>query len=389
MMRAKEDERLFNLQRIFILSVLMLLFVTLFQFIDEFIGTLFVSGVLVTAVYPVHRKIKNALKLPRGFSALISLLLIAVVILTPLVFLFFQIAEEGSKAFAFIMEWINQFSASSTNGISDLFKTPWVHDSMAWLNQYIPITASDLLSTGRDFVTRASSLLITQTTTIFTNAFVLILHIIIFLLSLFYFLKDGDKFITYLKSMLPLSKMYRDELMVKMNNISYGMIYGVFGGAIAQGFFVAIGFYLAGIENVAFWGSIAALLAPLPYIGVSIVWVPAVIYFLFAQEWLAAGFLFIWGAAIVSTVDNIVKPLVIGGSAALHPLAVMAVILGGAYAFGVKGLLFGPFLLTLTLSFLHIYSLEYSETLSDKEGVKKTLKKPTLKKKRVVKKVKK
>ena len=120
-------------------------------------------------------------------------------------------------------------------------------------------------------------------------------------------------------------------------------------------------------EKNIWWGSIAALFSPIPYIGTTVVWIPIVIFLLITKHWIAALFLTIWSMFVVGTVDNFVKPYLIGSSTALHPLAVLLVILGGAFAFGLKGLIFGPFILTLTLAFLHIYRLEFEKELDGRK----------------------
>jgi predicted PurR-regulated permease PerM len=167
--------------------------------------------------------------------------------------------------------------------------------------------------------------------------------------------------------MLPISEKYRSELLKKLSRLSYGIIYGIFGASLIQGFLLGIGFYILGIDNAAFWGAIAALLSPIPYIGSSIIWLPVVISLLLSGHWISSLFLLIWGSLIVGLADNIVKPYLIGSSTALHPLAVLVTLLGGAFVFGIKGIIFGPFVLTLTLAFLHIYSLEYESVLKRNE----------------------
>jgi predicted PurR-regulated permease PerM len=145
--------------------------------------------------------------------------------------------------------------------------------------------------------------------------------------------------------------------------VSKGIIYGFFGAAVAQGLLAGLGFYLAGISNAAFWGTMMAFFSPIPYIGTSLIWIPAVIILLVQKQFLAALFLFLWSAAIVGMADNIVKPYVIGRTTSVHPLAMLLVLLGGVIGFGLKGLILGPFLLTLLIGFLHIYRLEYKKVL--------------------------
>lgn len=374
-MPPAKKELTFDLQKLFVLSILTILVITLFYFTSAFISTLFVASIIVTAVYPLHRKIQSKIKIPT-LSALVSLILIAVVILIPLTFLFFMIVQEATAAYGAIADLVQRLTLDDLNFMPVLVENEWINNLFDWSSQYIPIDSSDIINAGQDFIGKISSTLIGQTTNILKNLTAFIIHIIVFLLSMFYLLKDGERFFKWVRSLLPLSEHYRLELTTKLYNLSYGMIYGIFGAALVQGFLVGAGFYIVGIRNVAFWGSIAALFSPLPYVGTAIIWFPVVISLLIAQKWLLALFLFLWGVLVVSTADNLVKPYLIGSSTALHPLAVLVVLLGGAFAFGIKGLLFGPIILTLTLAFLHIYSLEYKKELKPvkapkKRGVKK------------------
>ena len=146
----------------------------------------------------------------------------------------------------------------------------------------------------------------------------------------------------------------------------HSIVYGIFGAAIIQGILVGVGLAIVGVENAAFWGAVAAILSPIPYVGTSIVWIPVVIFLLITKQWFGGIFLLIWSMGIVGLADNFIKPYVIGSTSDLHPLMVMLVILGGVFAFGFKGLIFGPLILTLTLAFLHIYKLEYQSVLNKK-----------------------
>jgi predicted PurR-regulated permease PerM len=126
-----------------------------------------------------------------------------------------------------------------------------------------------------------------------------------------------------------------------------------------------LGFYLVGVPNAALWGTIMAIFAPVPYIGTAIIWGPVGIYNLINGEVFSGLFVLIWGVAVVATIDNIVKPYLIGRSTAINPLAILLTLLGGILLFGPSGLIYGPFLLTLLFGVLHIYELEYEEVLKD------------------------
>ncbi len=355
-----------DIQKYFLLGILVLLLVVLMMFVSSFIGTLLIAGVIVTGVYPVHKLLHKKLRFPSSISTLISMVLVATMIIAPLTLLFFLVADEATDAYTVVSHRINVMTEKDIQLIPSLLQKGFIKDWTERISEYVPITTSDIISTAKDFVGKIGSVVLGQTTNILKNLSLFIVHVIVFLLAMFYFLRDGDRLIEYSKSIMPLSEKYQKELFKKLYHLSHGIIYGIFGAALIQGFLVGIALYAAGVNNAAFWGAIAALLSPLPYIGTSIVWVPVVIAFAFSGQWLTALILLGWGVLVVGMADNIIKPYLIGSSTALHPLAVLLVLLGGAFAFGIKGLLFGPFVLTLTLAFLHIYSLEYKSVLKKK-----------------------
>ncbi len=345
-----------------------MLIVMLVISLNAFLSTLMIAAILVTAVFPVHRLLNKKIHIPSTFSALLSLILVAVVILGPFTAFFFFIAGQATDAFVNFSDRINSITSMDIHLIPSMLKDGLLEDWIEKLGKYAPISTADVMSTAKNFVGAISTFILSNATGVLKNLSLLLLHSIVFLLAMFYFLKDGERFVAYLNSLLPMSEKYRKELFSKLSRLSYGIIYGIFGAAIAQGLMAGLGFWIVGINNAAFWGSIAALFSVIPFVGTAVVWVPVVIFLLITKHWIAALFLTAWSIILVGTTDNMVKPYLIGSSTALHPLAVLLVILGGTFAFGLKGLIFGPFILTLTLAFLHIYELEFKKALDGGSG---------------------
>ncbi len=384
-MPTKNNEIVHGIQKYFLLGILLLLIVVLFTFLSPFVPTLLIAGVIVTAVYPIHKVLYSRVHIPRTVSAFISLLLVAVVVLFPFTLLISFIAGQASDAYITFSGKINMLIASGEyDSMSKIVENLPFSEKIEEIIAYSPFSTSDILKSAGDLIGVVSTFLLGQTTNILKHLSVFLIHIVVFLMAMFYFLRDGRKLVDFFHSMLPLSEKYRKELFKKLHGLSYGIIYGIFGAAILQGLLVGLGFAITGIGSFAFWGAIAALLSPVPYIGTAIVWIPAVGALIIGGHWVAAIFLLIWCIIIVGLADNIIKPYVIGSTSALHPLAVMLVLLGGAFVFGIKGLLFGPFILTLTLAFLHIYKLEYKSVLGTAKlsaEVKRRVKKRVAKKK--------
>lgn len=352
-----------DIQKYFLLGALVLLIVTLFFFVSDFLGTLFVAAVMVSIIYPLHRLLNKRIHIPQTISALVTLILIAVLIIAPLTLFFFAIVEQATGAYLSVSEYINQLIASDFDIFPILSKYPQVHKWAEELMALNPISPQDLFSTIGDFVGSITTILVEQTTNILKQATVIILHAIIFILALYFFVRDGKKIVDYTKSIVPLSEKYREELFVKIKNLMHAIVFGIFGAALVQGFLVWLAFTIVGIDSPAFWGALAGMFSPVPYVGPAIIWLPVAIMLLISGNLIAGIFLLIWGIVVVGLSDNIVKPLVIGTSTSLHPFAVLVVILGGVFAFGFKGIIFGPLILTLTLAFLHIYKMEYAGVL--------------------------
>jgi len=360
----KKSDIVNNMQKHFILVVLTLLIVTVFMFVEPLLGTLFMAIVIVTGAHPLTKILKSKLKLPSSLAAFLVMLLIVVLVVIPFTFFMFAMVGQAADAYASISSVINEMINSDKEFLSFLERYPTIHGWVEHLVAYNPVSTQDLVSAVGDFVGSISSFLLENTTNLLKNLTVIVLNIVVFLMALFYFIRDGEKLVDYANGLLPLSKKYRKELSLKLYNLMHAIIFGIFGAALAQGLLVGVGLALVGVENAVFWGAIAALLSPVPYVGAALVWVPFAIGFFISSQLAAGIFFVIWCLLLVSNIDNFIKPYLIGSKSHLHPFAILVVMLGGALAFGVRGLLFGPFILTITLAFLHIYKLEYKKVLS-------------------------
>lgn len=363
-MPLTQEESSQNFQRKFLVFIVLVFLVLLLIFASPFLIDLLIAGVLVAAVYPIHKRILKLVKARKSLASLISILLLTLVVLLPFSLFAVFIAHEAGDAYTLISGRINEIVVNEDvqDPATFLSAIPG-GDKIADLLQYVPVTTEDILTTFGESVGQISTFLLSQTTNIIKHLSILLLHVIVFFMIIFYFLRDGDRLVAYLKSLLPLSGVYKEELFTKLSQLSYGIIYGVFGAAILQGFLVGLAFWAAGFNNAAFWGAIAALFAPLPFIGPMTVWIPALIILVIGGKWITGILFLLWCMMVVGTADNFIKPYLIGASSALNPLALLIMILGGTLVFGLKGLIFGPLVLTLTLSFLHIYQLEYRRIL--------------------------
>jgi len=147
----------------------------------------------------------------------------------------------------------------------------------------------------------------------------------------------------------------------KFTEVSQGTIYGILFTAIIQGIIGGIGFFFVGIPAALVWGTLMTFSALIPAIGTGIVWVPAVIILLIQGNIISGLFLFFWSLILVSLSDNVIRSYFIKGKIKMHPLLTFFSLIGGFLYFGLMGLIIGPLVLVLSVTLLHIYTLEYKK----------------------------
>lgn len=134
-----------------------------------------------------------------------------------------------------------------------------------------------------------------------------------------------------------------------------GLIQGTLGG---------IAFYFAGINGAAFWGAVMVVMSVIPGIGPALVWIPVVVSLYFAGDSLTATLLLVWCAGVVGTIDNVLRPRLVGQGARMPDLLILIGTIGGLYLFGPIGLALGPIICGLFLTALDFYAAAYRHVLS-------------------------
>ena len=150
--------------------------------------------------------------------------------------------------------------------------------------------------------------------------------------------------------------------MDQFEKVTYAVVFGQLLAAMAQGVVAIIGFYIFGVSLPIFWGVMTAFFALVPAVGTVIIWMPASLYLILSgyltQDYItiANGIgLFVYGVLIISTIDNILRVKILEAKADVHPLIVIAGIIGGVNLFGVIGLFLGPILLPMLITYFETF----------------------------------
>lgn len=352
-----------DLQKYFFLGIICLLLFGFLYFISPFFGMLIIASVIAVDVFPLTDWIAKKVKY-RSLAAVITLLIVLVLIVTPFTLFTLYITDEANLAYQKLTA-TNEVTFEGLKLIPERLKDTRIGSWVITTWESLPFATEEIIAFTQDNLKNISATIVGQTTNLFKQVSLFLVYLIVFVVMLYTFLLEGKSIALRIKRLLPIPGRHKDALFERLNVLSKGIVYGVFGAAIVQGFLAGVGFAIAGVGNAAFWGTVMALMSPIPYIGTAVIWGPAGIYLILTNHMVAGVFVLAWGAFVVGLADNFVKPYLIGKSAAINPLLILLTLLGGVLAFGLPGLIFGPFLLTLLLGFLHIYEAEYKDVLKD------------------------
>lgn len=366
----KDNLVLPDVARYFLIAAVLIVLVLLFWVISPFF-TLVVYAALIAVIFdPVYKFLLRIFARRQSFSAALCTFLVFLIFLIPLTFFVLFVAQEAVDTYKLIEEKALTVDFSSLN-LTQFETIPVIGTYLESFDQkyniarFVSNLNIDIVGTVKDAVQVVSTFLVNQSANFVLGLGNSFISLILMLITIFYFFRDGDKIRDYIKNISPLPTKYENEIEKKLKNTIFAIAVGGFGSSIIQGVVGAIGLQIVGVKYIAFLGTMIAFASIIPYVGSSVIWLPICIALLISGQTYNALFLFIWGFVLISTVDNFVKPLLIGTRANMHPLATFFVVMGGLFVFGLKGIIFGPLILALALTIFHIYRLEYKDVLKN------------------------
>ena len=182
-----------------------------------------------------------------------------------------------------------------------------------------------------------------------------LLQIAVMLFVLFFLFRDADEALRLARALLPLRGDEIEYLLQRSTRAIQALVLGRFAIAAIQGAVAGLVFLSLGIEGAELLGFLTMLVALVPAVGAYAVWMPVAIYLLILHHWIKAMILLAVGSLLISTLDNILYPVLVGSHLRLHTVPVFLAMIGGVWLFGVSGLLLGPVLFNLTASLLAIW----------------------------------
>lgn len=352
-----------NLPGYFLIVCLIVSLFALIWILSPFITVLMTAVVLTVVFYPIYKKVLKIFNGRESLASFVSCFLVLIIIIIPVAIFVVLISTQAFETYDMI-------SSELSTGKYDKFLTwsqgGYFFDLKTEIAPYFDLDQVNLKQTILDVAKNLQVFIVNQTVSILGAVSSLFLSVFLLFFSMYYFFKDGSKIVDKIGYLSPLPSIYETELFKRLNIIIKAIVFGVLMSSVVQGIVGGIGFKIAGISGSIFWGTMIAFASLVPVVGTAFVWVPASIILAITGQYWAAIFLFAWGVIAVGSIDNLVRPYLIqgaGSKAKTYPLLIFFVILGGVFMLGFKGVIVGPILLMILLTFLHVYQAEYGKVL--------------------------
>ena len=337
------NNRFYFLMLLFLLVVLGYL---TYEIMRPFFNAIGWSVVLSIVFYPLYASVFRYVKI-KSVASVITVMLIVILIIGPISYLTFMLINEvqvvaqkiNQNGFGFVHNVIDQVSSSSLfrairsyTGVRDFMSEQALGDGIRKMGngmlQFFSLRITNIISSAIDFI------------------------FVVF--AVFFLLRDGPGFLSKTRDYMPFSEGQKNALALQIKDTIVSTVYGGVVIAIIQGVLGGFAFYIVGIESPVLWGVAMSIMSFVPLVGTFAVWGPTSVYLVVEGRFMEGVGLFLFGVLVISMVDNILKPLIIGSRTKMHTLIILFSVLGGIKLFGMIGLIMGPLITAVFVSVIEI-----------------------------------
>ena len=325
--------------------------------IRTFLLTILLAAIFVGLSYPVYEWILDRVRGRRAVAAIATLLLLLVLVMAPLLAVLGAGANEALRVTETIKPRLEQ-----------LVDQPGEFDrrlrALPGYDRIEPYRAQILTKAG-ELVGSASAFLFTALSATTRATAVFIFHFFILLYTMFFFLIGGPAMLGAVLAYLPLTEVDKQRMVGKFVSVTRATLKGTILIGVAQGLLGGLAFWAVGIDGAIFWGTVMTVLSIIPGVGSALVWVPAVIVLISAAEVWRGIALALFCALVVGSVDNVLRPRLVGQDVKMHELLIFFSTLGGLMFFGAMGFILGPILAALFVTAWEMFGTTFRSALAE------------------------
>lgn len=326
-----------------------------FLIAQPFLEAIAWAGILAIVFAPMHVRLGKFIK-NADLCALASTLLTTLVAVLPLILLVLAISREVALG----VQQVKISSANLNNWEATLTNTRYVGPAWEWVQTHFKDFETNTTEVLSNAAQRVGTVAVNVFKGALTNISAFLFNVVMVAFTLFFFFRDGAKIVGYLKRALPIEAETADEVGAMIADVVRASINGVVGISLIKGLLAGLAFWFLGVPSPALWGVVGAVASLIPVVGIALVWVPAALLLWIKGFAIKALILAVWGATVLSFIDNILYPYLAQGEVRLHTLLVFFSAMGGLAVFGFLGFVLGPVVTLLAVTLVGVASDYYS-----------------------------
>ena len=316
--------------------ILILLVVLSFFLLKQILISILFGLILALVLFPLQKRFVKILK-KETLSSLVICILFMILIAVPLWFLLPVLVKESLNLF------LNSHSIDLLTPLKELFPSLLSSDQFA----------TEIGSALSSFVTKFTSSIMNSLSNWLVNFPTLVFQFIVFLFAMFFALRDGERFVVYIKSIMPFSKKVEEKILKSSKDITFSVFYGQIILGVLEGLIMGAAFYIAGLDNAFLLMIFACIAGVFPVIGTSVIWIPVAVWLAFQGNFIGLIPIVLFGA--ITFILEIVKPLIVSRRTKIHSAIILIGMIGGILFFGIIGVILGPLILSYLLIVLEVY----------------------------------
>jgi predicted PurR-regulated permease PerM len=341
---------------LFFLALLVFVIYQIVLIFSPFFRAIFWSAILAFAFFPVYEKVKPSFGRNETLAALVTTLAIFLIVVPPVILVIITVAGQAIEFYQSAVVYIREGGLERL--IEQIRSWPPIQRAEARVFQWDPLKENVtewVLSGSRGIGNFAAG----QATSVTKNALAVILNILFMVFLLFVFLKDGKKIYDFVYQIAPLEERSRKSIFKQINETFSAVIRGQLLTSFTQALVAGTVFWALGLPVPVLFAALTFLAALIPVVGASAVWLPLAISLVVGQHYVKATILFIFGVLVISLIDNVMKPALIGEKTRLPYFLLFFGILGGLKLYGLMGIFLAPVVLSLFFALVKIYQEKY------------------------------
>jgi len=336
----------------FFFAVFLFLIYQLYLCFAPFAAPLVLAAVVVLTFYPLTGRVVKALWGSRTLGALAMSLGVTALVLVPTILLLSLLVSEATESYDRVRQLMQEGGTSPLAASESWLATAWRE-----LAERFPALASiDISHIWLQVSKRVSQWIATEAAGLAQNLVVSALNAAMMLVALFFFFRDGDRIAGLVRDLIPMESGQKERILRRVYDTVTAVVQSTFLIAVIQGIMAGLGYLVIGRLGMSvLLGFVTAVASLIPVVGATLIWLPTALYVMLTGEIWRGVALLVWGAVAVGSVDNFVRPLVIGGRVEMPTLLLLFALLGGLQVYGFLGIFVAPVVVAVLLAFVDIY----------------------------------